>query len=228
MSFSLFPSLPPEIRIKIWHHACLPRVVTVCYDQGSDRCLSSSETPALLRATHESRVEAQRSYKLYFSTASYPARIYFNPYQDTLYLPRYREMGYDETLRDFKNIVKDEEGMLDEVRHLAIEHVDTSIKRPWEFYNKVALLRGFRKTEEVVLLLVGTGDQVGLAEGVSFVEPTESPEALLRIWLDFRQNFVMEEKLLENVARDMGKEYVQWDLPTIRIKSKARKVKEVM
>ena len=132
-------------------------------------------------------------------------------------------MGYDDTLRDFKNLVKDEEGILDEVRRMAIEHVDVEVKRPWESYNKASLLRDFRKLEEVVLVLLeGANNEVGVDEEVTFVEPKEDLEVLLRMWVDFRQSFVMEERLLENVRREMGKEYEPWTLPPIKIKSKMR------
>jgi 2EXR family len=218
--FPLFPSLAPELKIKIWQHACQPRTVTVRYDSERDKCLSSSPPPAILQASHESRTEAQKEYKLCFGTASHPARIYFNPYHDTLYLPRHREMGYDETLRDFRTIVKDE-GILDEVRRLAIEHVDPEVKRPWESYNKASLLREFRRLQEVVLVLLTAKDEKnGLDEGVVFVEPKGQLEALLRMWIDFRQSVVIEEKLLESVCREMGKAYESWSLPSVTIRSK--------
>jgi len=227
--FSLFPSLAPELRIKIWQHACQPRTITVRYDSERDKCLSCSTPPALLHATHESRVEAQKQYKLCFGTAHHPARIYFNPYHDTLYLPRHREMGYDETLRDFKTIVKDEDGLLDEVRRLAIEHVDAAVKRPWESYNKASLLRGFQNLQEIVLVLLTAKDTeteheiVVPDEKVAFAEPKGDMEVLLRMWIDFQQSVVMEEKLLESVCREMGKEYEAWSLPSVRIRSKVRR-----
>ena len=223
-TFPLFPSLAPELRIKIWQHACQPRTVTVRYDSERNKCLSSSRPPAILQANHESRIEAQKAYKLCFGTASQSARIYFNPYHDTLYLPRHREMGYDETLRNFKTIVKDEEGLLDEVRRLAIEHVDAEVKRPWESYNKASLLREFRDLQEVVLVLLTAKDEkMGPDEEVLFVEPKGELEVLLRMWIDFRQSVVVEEKLLESVCREMGKEYEPWSLPSVRIRSKMRR-----
>jgi len=226
-SFSLFPSLAPELRIKIWQHACQPRTITVRYDSERDKCLSCSTPPAILHATQESRTEAQKQYKLCFGTAQHPARIYFNPYHDTLYLPRHREMGYDETLRDFKTIVKDEHGLLDEVRRLAIEHVDAAVKRPWESYNKASLLREFQNLQEIVLVLLTAEDNedenVVPDEKVVFVEPKGEMQVVLRMWIDFRQSVVMEEKLLESVCREMGKEYEAWSLPSVRIRSKVRR-----
>jgi len=134
-------------------------------------------------------------------------------------------MGYDETLRDFKNLVKDEEGVLDEVRRLAIEHVDPEVKRPWESYNKASLLREFRNLEEVVLVLLTVKDEtIGVDEDVKFVEPKGELEVLLRMWIDFGQSVVVEEKLLESVCREMGKEYEPWSLPSVRIRSKMLKV----
>lgn len=128
-------------------------------------------------------------------------------------------MGYDETLRDFKNLVHDPYHILDEVRRLAIEHVDVEVKRPWESYNKASLLRGFRKLEEVVLVLLQAKD-VGMDGEVRFQEPKEDLEGLLRMWIDFRQSFLVEEKLLENVCREMGKKYEPWFLPSVKIRSR--------
>ncbi|KAH8678831.1 hypothetical protein BGZ60DRAFT_468219 [Tricladium varicosporioides] len=221
--FHLFPELAPELRLKIWRHACVPRVVTVCYDLEKDQCSSSSKPPAVLQACRESRGEALNIFKLSFGTHSQPPRIYFNTLGDTLYLPRHREMGYDETLRDFKKLVDNKEDYLDEVRRVAIEHVDVEVKRPWESYNKAVLIRGFRQLEETILVLCDMkGERRDLDEEVKFVIPKDNPERQLRIWATFRHSFNQEEKLLENVCADMGKEYKPFSLPVLRIRAKVQ------
>jgi len=127
-------------------------------------------------------------------------------------------MGYDETLRDFRAFLKeDEKETLDKVQSIAIDHVDVEVKRPWESYNKMALLRGFPNLKEVLLILRDGDGRSGL-EG--FKEPKLNPEELLRMWVDFRQSFAMEEKVLEDVSRVLGEEYVKWSLPVVRIRSK--------
>ncbi|KAG0653049.1 hypothetical protein D0Z07_0297 [Hyphodiscus hymeniophilus] len=220
-SFFLFPNLAPELRLKIWGHACAPRTVAVRYLPSSDKCVSSSSPPTILSVCHEAREEALLMYSLGFGTRSSPARIYFNPYRDTLYLPRHMAMGYEETLRDFKSLVADDDGVLDEVRSVAIDHVDVEVKRPWESYNKASLIRAFKKVEEVVLVLCqNDGRRNDWRKDVKFVHPRERVEEVLRFWVDFRQGFLLEEKGLEEVCREVGREYEKFVLPNVRIRDK--------
>jgi hypothetical protein len=78
--------------------------------------------------------------------------------------------------------------------------------------------------EEVIIVL---DDEVqggiGLNEEVEFLEPKEDPEKLLMVWYYFRQSFLQEEKLLEEVCGEMGKEYERFNLPVVRIRRKVRK-----
>lgn len=131
-------------------------------------------------------------------------------------------MGYDETLRDFRDCLKEGEmEVLDEVRSVAIDHVDAAVKRPWEAYNKASLLRGFPALREVVLVLREKGTKPCLGNGHELEESREQPEDLLRIWVQFRQSIVMEEKVLEDVCKAMGTEYTKWTLPTVRFKARS-------
>jgi len=141
-------------------------------------------------------------------------------------LPRHRQMGYDETLRDFRTLVVDS-GVLDEVRRIAVDHVDVEIKRPWEAYNKASLIRGFRHLQEVVLVLCtkNTGMEDWGRE-VQFVQPRENVEEILRIWADFRQDFAMQEKGLEEVCKMIGRDYVKFSLPTVRIETRKLQIQE--
>jgi len=121
-------------------------------------------------------------------------------------------MGYDDALRDFRLLLHDDK-VLEEVKAVAIDNVDGAIKRPWETYNKLVLLRSLPNLKQVVLVLGdGTGDRL--------VEPKQNPEDLLRIWAAFRQSVVMEEKELENIFRGNELDYVKWQLPPIRIRCK--------
>jgi hypothetical protein len=219
-TFSLFSDLVPELRLKIWQYACTPRVVEVRYNMEQDRCMSLTSPPAVLQATRESREEALRSYKLSFATRSNPPHIYFNQDRDTLYLPRHRQMGYDETLRDFRDFLVQPQ-LIDDVKWLALDHVDIEIKRPWESYNKAVLVRGCQMLEEVILVMALRGDpRAGLKKDLVFVEPKEEPETLLRIWANFRQSFTFEERLLREVSKEAGTSYRHYSLPRVRIKSR--------
>jgi hypothetical protein len=132
-------------------------------------------------------------------------------------------MGYDDSLRDFKKLVRDETGLLDEVRHVAIDHVQLDIKRPWESYNKAMFLRSFRKLEEVTLVL--SNENLPSNKEMLFQDPKVDPERLLRIWYYFRQSFWAEERLLEGIYKDSGRVYEAFTLPTVRIKAKVAKEK---
>jgi hypothetical protein len=221
-TFHIFPNLAPELRAKIWAHACFPRTVAIRYYPSIDTCLSSSLPPAILHVSHEAREEALRIYTLAFGTRSSPARTYFNPYGDTLYLPRHMAMGYDETLRDFKHFVVDPAHLLDRVQSIAIDHVDVQVKRPWESYNKASLVRQFRNLDFMVLVLCQK-DAVyrrGWRGDTVFVEPRESVEEVLGFWYDFRRAFVVEERRLEAVCAEGDREYERFELPTVRIRDK--------
>ncbi|RDW69457.1 hypothetical protein BP6252_08477 [Coleophoma cylindrospora] len=218
--FERFSDLAPEIRIKVWQFACAARIVTIRYQSEHDRCVSGTPPPVLLSTNRESRAEALRFYQLAFGTKSSPSKIHFNPYRDTLYLPRHRLMGYDDTLRDFRSYLADPR-ILDDVRYLALDHVDVEVKRPWESYNKAALIRDFPMLKEMFLVLCERGrSKGGKHEDVIFAAPREDPEDLLRMWVDFRQAFVKEQMILEEVSREIGKHCVQCSLPTVRIRSK--------
>jgi hypothetical protein len=220
-TFPLFPNLAPELRLKVWAHACFPRIVSIRYLPILDKCVSSSSPPALLQVCHEAREEALQIYSLAFGTRFTSPRIYFNPYRDTLYLPRHMAMGYDETLRDFSSLVVDREGLLNEVRRIAIDHVDIEVKRPWESYNKASLIRGFKKLEELVLVLSQKGAEAGnFASEVKFLEPRERIEDVLRFWVDFKQTFLLEEKGLEEICRELGRRYEKFVLPSVKIRDK--------
>ena len=142
-------------------------------------------------------------------------------------------MGYDDTLREFRELVVDNgtrmwngEAFLDEVRSVGIDYVCGDIKRPWEGYNKAALLRGFSKLEEVVLVLgketQRLREMTGGKQGseVVFNEVHGDPERSLRIWWEFKMAFVTEEKVLEEVCRDSGSEYEVYNLPVVRVREK--------
>jgi hypothetical protein len=80
-SFTLFPKLPPEIRLNIWRHALLvPRIVEIDFNE--NWFYRSRTLPPLLSCNHESRIECLKAY----STCNHviPQWIRFD--WDTLYL----------------------------------------------------------------------------------------------------------------------------------------------
>ncbi|TAQ91607.1 hypothetical protein B7494_g128 [Chlorociboria aeruginascens] len=224
-TFPLFPTLAAELRLKIWQYACSPRVVEVrnIPDEQSDitaRYVSSNRPPTILHVCHESRQEALKVYHLTFATVSSPPHIYFNPYRDTLYVPRFREMGYDNCMTVFKSDMLDAT-VLEKVRWIAMDAVDPYVKRPWEPYNKVIFLRSFLNLEHVILVL-DTGGQTGNPEELKLVEPKADPEMLLHVWAAFRQSISGEQKNMQALSEEYETEdFVPWIMPTLKIKSKA-------
>jgi hypothetical protein len=224
-TFPLFSTLPTELRQKIFLHAtAAPRTLPLTYNPVSKTFHSSTSPPHLLSVSHSSRLSALQQYTLSFGTTTSPPKIYFNPDFDTLYVPRHLEMGYDSTLRDLRSLVHDPSSLLSGVRSVAVDHVRGDIKRPWEAYNKARFVRSFPKLEEIIIVLNDGGEDIGVNEEVEFVEPKGDPERLLMVWYFFRQSFLQEERVLEEVCRDSGREYEVFNLPVVRIRRKVRKV----
>ncbi|KAI0877260.1 hypothetical protein GGS24DRAFT_447843 [Hypoxylon argillaceum] len=188
--FTLFPLLPPELRIQIWRLSCHRRVVEVSYDPEEDRCTTTAAVPAVLQACHESRSEALRVYQKSFGTMSHEPRIYFYREMDTLYIPRPPFMGYDDSSRSFADLIRDANYIV----HLAIDYVPPSIKRPWETYNKYILIQSFPKIHEVFLITdtpPESDDGCCIGE-LGFADPTRDPLSLNRLLEDVKEAFYYE------------------------------------
>ncbi|KAI0899982.1 hypothetical protein F4806DRAFT_273223 [Annulohypoxylon nitens] len=222
-SFTLFSLLPTELRLQIWRHTCHPRVVEVLYDDQEDRCTSSTVPPPTLHACRESRFEALTIYKKSFGTKSHEPRIYFCPEIDTLYLPRPQYMGYDDAIRSFTELVLD----TDDTINLAIDYVNPDIRRPWETYNKYALMHSFPKVKEVYLVLDADApaeehiyadhddhDDIGL------VDPTGDIMVLCRLLSEVKESFFYEVGSTYTVSDTKEEFYEQPVLPPLVLKSK--------
>lgn len=95
-TFTLFPALPFELRIKIYSFASQePRIVTITYGSQStkykgknisrfDGWKTPDPVPVILHVSRESRAEALKSYKPAFGSHFHPAKIYFDFSKDTL------------------------------------------------------------------------------------------------------------------------------------------------
>jgi hypothetical protein len=98
-SFTVFPDLPAELRIKIWRFSFPgPRLVSLRLHDEDDplksSCRSSAEIPVALSVCYESRVEAQKQYKLSFARIAgvdevLEPQIYFDFDRDTLFIPEF-------------------------------------------------------------------------------------------------------------------------------------------
>jgi hypothetical protein len=100
-SFTYFPKLPAEIRLKIWKDALPePRVIRIQLkfetrqprNEGQkkkpqvSRFVASRPSPVGLRVCRESRIEALKEYQIGFPTKTSPAQTYVNYNLDTFVL----------------------------------------------------------------------------------------------------------------------------------------------
>ncbi|KAI1142134.1 hypothetical protein F5Y05DRAFT_409282 [Hypoxylon sp. FL0543] len=220
ISFTLFSLLPTELRLHIWRHTCHPRVVEVLYDSQNDRCTTPTAPPAILHACQESRFEALRIYKRSFGTKSHEPRIYFCPDIDTLYLPRPKFMGYDDALRSFTELVLN----TDDTVNLAIDYVKPTIRRPWETYNKYALMQSFPKVKEVNLVLdtetAAEEDTHEDHEDIGLVDPRGDMSALCRLLSAVKESFLYEVGSNYTVGDTKEDFFEQPVLPPLVLKSK--------
>ncbi|KAG4433461.1 hypothetical protein IFR05_011065 [Cadophora sp. M221] len=105
-TFTLFPELPFELRLKIWN--CIasgPRTVTITYGSQATRHKGKTisrfdgwgtpePTPVILHICHESRAEALKLYQLAFGSHFHIAKIYFNFSTDILRFGNGHEAEY--------------------------------------------------------------------------------------------------------------------------------------
>ncbi|TGO91979.1 hypothetical protein BPOR_0013g00100 [Botrytis porri] len=89
-TFSLFPYLPKELRVKIWKLAARhPRIVHLTYDHSIESLVSLSPIPALLSTCGEARDELLALFKqLALPSSAFGARIYVDLDVDTVYVRR--------------------------------------------------------------------------------------------------------------------------------------------
>jgi hypothetical protein len=91
-TFTLFPQLPPEIRIRIWQHTIsVPRIVKVKFNK--DWEYKSAEVPAPLSCNREARQECLRAYSIGSNGSAW-----FRFDWDILYL---KQLDFSEDRRGF-------------------------------------------------------------------------------------------------------------------------------
>ena len=221
--FHFFPRLPPEIRAQVWEYATFPRVVCVAYNPKTARVESDTPIPTLLHVNQESRYEALRRYKKLFASKSNPdCYTLYRPHFDTLYFPRHREMGYDDTLRDFATYMKKAEDLAC-ITRLALDSVDNAVKRPWEAYDKAVLIKSFpnlaalflvRKRKEKFLSNMPRDflSEKMKAREIKFV-PYEDEDEAARVGQEFEMQFNREETMLKDIWASEGMKYEAHQLP---------------
>jgi hypothetical protein len=235
-TFHHFSQLATELRLKIWSYAIPPRVVSVRYLPSTQSCVSSTPLPALLHVNREARYEMLRCYRPFFSTQWAESYIYFNPQIDTVYMPRYRDMGYDETIRDFRRYMRTPEE-LDLVQYLTLDSVQGCgcVKRPWEAYDKAMLIRSFPNLEALSLVVKAmkmvwlSNEPIKIARPICEIVKEErliefelynNEVEAARIADEFQAAFMREEEVCKMLAEQDGKMPEPWRLPPLRVVTK--------
>lgn len=230
-TFTLFQHLPTELRLKIWSLMMEPRVVLISYNPATKRCDSSTPIPPVLHVNTEARYEALRFYRPLFKTHHSGAYVLFSPKRDTLYFPRHREMGYDDTLRDFSTYMADQSD-LDHVQRIALDSVEIGVKRPWEAYDKAVLIKSFHHISQLYLVLERRPTWLSnlprdfLGEktkerNIKLVEYEDQTEAA-KVGGDFEMQFVREEEMLKHIWRSEGQVYEPHTLPPVMVVEKRK------
>lgn len=229
--FRIFPLLPTEIRLLIWRLSCPPsRLVEVRYDPDSGRCSSPTKPPVIVQVNREARSEALLLYQRAFQSQGQSEYIFFCPALDTLYFPRHRPMGYDDTARDFARAVPDAPRL---VRHVAIDYVEPDELRPWEPYNKAVFLQNLPLLGRAFLVMHKEADaQVSqgpltengerLLDPQGYLEHVAVAESVDRVMEDLRREFVAAS------IADVGSPRPQddlWCLPVLEPKVKREATK---
>ncbi|KAK4240875.1 hypothetical protein C8A03DRAFT_30951 [Achaetomium macrosporum] len=247
-SFTLFPYLPPELRLQIYRHSAHPRVTTLTYHFQTNTFTCSTHPPPLLHICHESRAEGFRLYTKCFlpnpdpdptgttspppgpshtnTTNQSPAAekeegrgkgegryFYHHPHLDTLYLPRPPHpsadplgLGYADWARDFAVRLPN---VAEAVRRLAVDYIRPEVRRPWEVYGKVCLIRGFLPTLEEAFMVISSSSGIrgGGSEGeegregegaegegaeIELIDPRGDTEEIMGIMERVRESFRVE------------------------------------
>jgi hypothetical protein len=85
-AFTIFESLPSELRIKIWK--CMfpePRVVSIRFNRGAKQYTSSTAPPILLRTCPESRSIALETYTNLILSPKYTSSVFVDFARDTVF-----------------------------------------------------------------------------------------------------------------------------------------------
>lgn len=114
--FTLFTSLPPEIRFIIWRLSLAPRVVEIIASNNRTGFYSQATLPAALHVCRESRQAVEALYPRCFGSFLLPERVRFNFDLDILYIDISQE---EESLYRLFGVLKEAE--LARLKYVAID-----------------------------------------------------------------------------------------------------------
>jgi hypothetical protein len=163
-TFSKFPKLPPELRLKIWGYAAwVPRIIGIRSDRNRGTVEGTVARCQLLMACKEARSEVLASRQdLHASQTRNHAKISFNPDIDTLWLTD--PATTPQQLKPFRSTIK----------RLAIDH-RLWYGNPNTLKNRTFLPRHLLMLDVEEVIVVVKSESVGENENPVFVDPQEGP-----------------------------------------------------
>lgn len=116
----------------------------------------------------------------------------------------------------------------DDIVNIAIDYVRPAVRRPWETYNKYALMQSFPKVKEVDLVLstdtaaeeMDHEEFHEFHEDIGLVDPTGDMMALCRLLSDVKESFFFEVGSNYTIGDTKEEFYGQPVLPPLVLKSK--------
>ncbi|XMA14401.1 hypothetical protein WAI453_007192 [Rhynchosporium graminicola] len=173
-SFTVFPTLPYELRCIIWWATCVTRVVEIEYDEEegfTPRCCD----PIALKVCKESRDTIIQAYPLCFGSIFHPAKTRFNFILDTLYIDNELEENVPHFFSTFGPLE------ISSLQTLALEDCYNEIVTPYEPTITTHLHKMVRKLpalrELCIVYNIGgmTDRQIGCTDGHAIELYTKVP-----------------------------------------------------
>ena len=121
--FTLFPTLPRELRDVIWRYTLDARVVEIEFDKDKG-FFSHAKIPTALKVCQDSRQAVVTSYNICFGSVWYHPRILFNFDLDTVYI----DIRLVQYIPIFFSVLSREE--MSRIRYMAI---DADLELAWDY-----------------------------------------------------------------------------------------------
>ncbi|KAH7393722.1 hypothetical protein BKA64DRAFT_644447 [Cadophora sp. MPI-SDFR-AT-0126] len=218
LTFGCFPKLPPEVRVKIWTLALLPRLVTITskFDRRAASYEVKVEAPRieLLYVNHESRSEALRYYSQIRLQGNDSGVTFVNWARDTIFLDLPDEPGS----ADVDDIMTQLGAILRPVQTLAVR-VRTHLfwgfprfLRQAEDLQKLVFVdeldrEPFPGSSKGCLYLIDLGS-LGFIRGCKIGSYNESPYFSEDVWITLPEGHENEE--FEEKRWEMSLENIAW------------------
>jgi hypothetical protein len=180
-TFTLFPRLPQELRLKIWQSTIDPRIVHIKWSRLLSQCVTP-DNPIILQVSRESREEGLKTYRPSFATTSSSTPVvYANFSLDTV------SFDWDTVYGRLSHFISgDLKAALKQVRSVTIHKIDfeNQLEEPWasvlaEFSELEKLLvSGCAEAEELPLRANPAAMEEDIKTHIFPAEPDENSDSM--------------------------------------------------